>query len=330
MIARAAVLCLIFPSVLHSDGSWPVGSERAFVEMHWQQVGGIPISFDSELLRPVRIAALAEDRFAVFDYGSHSVKAFSLDGRLLWSFGRAGGGPSEFRQVTRLRSADSHLWVTDVANSRVTVLDPAGREVRSVRLPGACVTVLPFEGEDLVCFGSGQDAFARIIRGDGTVDALPVPPPLGGLSHLVREGGAVWVGVAAPRTVAGFFHSGHLATVGTEGVRLQAGVEPLAFPELLQYRVRDAVVTRVSPDAAEGMRSIGSVGSVVRLLFGGESEQAGRIVDEYDAGTLGYLRSFLLPSEVRDLAWLDHGRVAALILEPEPHVVVWEAPQTLH
>lgn len=329
MIRPAAFLCLIFQWVLHGDHSRLVGIERSFVEMNWQQVGGVPISLDPELLRPVRIAALAQDRFAVFDYGSHSVKAFALDGRLLWTFGREGGGPSEFRQVTRLRSAASHLWITDIANSRVTVLDPAGRQVRSVRMPGACVTVLPFEDEDMVCFGSGQDGFARIIRRDGTVDAFPDPPPLGGLSHLLRDGDAVWVAAAPPRTVAGFYHSGHLATVGREGVRLHAGVEPLPFPELLRYRVRDATVTRVSPEAAEGMRSIGSVGSVVRVLFGGESEWAGRIVDEYDAHTLRYLRSFLLPSEVRDLAWLDHGRVAALILEPEPHVVVWQSTGSL-
>lgn len=300
--------------------------ERRMVEVTWREIGGTPSILDSELAYPVRIAA-SGSRFAVFDYGSQSVKMFSIGGELLWSFGRGGQGPNEFRQVTRLRPGPGGaLWVTDMANARVTVLGPNGSVERLVPLPAGCATALPFD-DDILCVSYRPGAFAQIVRSDGRVQGLPDPPVLQGLSSLVLEGDAVGVQAANVQAVAGFYNSGYLVAIGPELVRTVPGVEALPFAEVLQWRNQfGQTVTRVSPEAAEGMKSIGQVGSVVRVLFGGTSAARGRIIDEYEAGTLQYRRSFLLPfDEVLDVAWLDEQRIAVLLLEPVPHVVVLEA-----
>lgn len=297
--------------------------ERHVVEVRWREIGGTPPVLDSELSYPVRIAA-SRSRFAVFDYGSQSVKMFSITGELLWSFGRGGQGPNEFRQVTRLRPGPGGtLWVTDMANARVTILTPDGRPERSVSLPEGCATALPF-GDDILCVSYLPGSFARIVRSDGRVEGFPDPPLLEGLSPLVLEGDAVWVQAANVRAVAGFYHSGFLVSVGPEMVQVARGVEAIPFAEVLQWRNQfGETITRVSPEAAEGMKSIGQVGSVVRVLFGGSSAAKGRIIDEYHAETLQYRRSFVLPfDDVLDVAWLDERLVAVLLLEPVPHVVV--------
>jgi hypothetical protein len=56
----------------------------------------------------------------VHDYGDHRLKAFEANtGAWVWSFGRAGSGPGEFRNATQiaLGSDAAEAWVVDGGNS---------------------------------------------------------------------------------------------------------------------------------------------------------------------------------------------------------------------
>ena len=69
---------------------------------------------------------------AVLDRGSKEVRAYGLDGVLLWKVGGEGEGPGEFRFPTWMGGLrDGHFMVWDPDLHRATVFDQAQRVVRS-------------------------------------------------------------------------------------------------------------------------------------------------------------------------------------------------------
>ncbi len=86
-------------------------------------------------------------RVYVLDGYAHRVRAFSPEGRELWSMGREGEGPGEFTAPVGLAWApDGTLWVVDPGNQRATVLDPADGGVQGThRLPSG-VILAPWPG----------------------------------------------------------------------------------------------------------------------------------------------------------------------------------------
>ena len=68
---------------------------------------------------------------------------FNRQGRYLRELGRAGAGPNEFRDAIALdvTPADT-LYVFDRGNARLTVLDPALREVRTAPIPPSTNTAV--------------------------------------------------------------------------------------------------------------------------------------------------------------------------------------------
>lgn len=80
-------------------------------------------------------------RFWVYDHGSNSIFQFAPDGALIRRIGREGAGPGEFRQnggMVVLPGGGLAEW--DSRNSRITILDSAGRFVSSRPLPGGFST----------------------------------------------------------------------------------------------------------------------------------------------------------------------------------------------
>ncbi|HEX6369147.1 MAG TPA: hypothetical protein VF006_09445 [Longimicrobium sp.] len=61
------------------------------------------------------------------DLGTQRVHVYDAQGRHVRAFGRAGGGPGEFKQPVGMALApDESLWVVDAGNLRYTVFDPVG------------------------------------------------------------------------------------------------------------------------------------------------------------------------------------------------------------
>lgn len=67
---------------------------------------------------------LGEDRIAVLDNGAAEIKLFGPEGALLSTFGGPGEGPGEFQDLAFLAFQADSLWLFDVRQLRITVLDP--------------------------------------------------------------------------------------------------------------------------------------------------------------------------------------------------------------
>lgn len=157
-------------------------------------------------------AALRRDGVVmVSDAGNARVSAFAPDGTFLWSQGREGEGPGEYRQLgpVRVLAGDSAL-VYDAGTRRTTVLDPAGGVARTY-LPtpaeGSFRNAPLGEAAPGVLVASGGAVFgaeetlegSRLERrperfffssGDGAVlDTLPALP--GREMWMVAEGNAL-------------------------------------------------------------------------------------------------------------------------------------------
>ena len=92
------------------------------------------------------MAVLGDGSVLVADEGAAQVHAFSADGSYLWSAGRSGDGPGEFRQVeTLFVTPQDTILAVDARSRRITVLAPTGLYVRDQRFPeeiGEPVTML--------------------------------------------------------------------------------------------------------------------------------------------------------------------------------------------
>jgi sugar lactone lactonase YvrE len=120
------------------------------------------------------------DRTFVSDHGSHAVRAFDADGRLLRTIGRAGAGPGELSRPTGLAlSPDGRLFVADSGHDRVQIFTRDGAFVstfgRSGQGPGE------FRAPHGMAFGptgrlyvaDAGNARIQIMEPDGTpIDVL--------------------------------------------------------------------------------------------------------------------------------------------------------------
>lgn len=79
---------------------------------------------------------LGDERIAVADAGSSSIRFYSSDGAFLSSSGRQGRGPGEYLDIARLgRLPGDTIVVVDGMAQRISFLDSSGTYVRSIGLP---------------------------------------------------------------------------------------------------------------------------------------------------------------------------------------------------
>lgn len=177
------------------------------------------------------ISAIAVDglgRIYVAESQAQEIRVFDADGRHVRTIGRKGGGPGEFEQISGMDwGPDGNLWVMDPRNSRVAVIDTAGRFLTSHRRNAGFV-MIPWQGGfDArgrlydVTGVSGERSFRQVlVRYDATMTptdtfwipeydnpsfditddggrrrvsaAVPFSP---GLTWTVDDQGDVWIGV---------------------------------------------------------------------------------------------------------------------------------------
>lgn len=79
---------------------------------------------------------LPDGRIAVGDGGSHAIRMFHTSGNHLWSLGREGSGPGEFRALRWVGECpDGSLMAVDGILRRASVLSVEGAVRRTIRLP---------------------------------------------------------------------------------------------------------------------------------------------------------------------------------------------------
>jgi len=80
---------------------------------------------------------LRDGRIVVADGGAGTVRMFTPEGTLLWSAGRPGDGPGEYRLIERLGvGPGDSIWVFDFGLRRFTILTFDGETARTVPLGG--------------------------------------------------------------------------------------------------------------------------------------------------------------------------------------------------
>lgn len=117
----------------------------------------------------LRISGLNDDPQREFDTGSAIILAalladggivvsdrtrvfsFGATGEWRWTFGRAGGGPGEFRGIGSLCiSGTGEILVSDPGTRRATVISPTGQLRRVTTLPGATIRGCLTDGSVIV------------------------------------------------------------------------------------------------------------------------------------------------------------------------------------
>jgi hypothetical protein len=96
-------------------------------------IGALEGSEGERLFQVAAAARLDDGRIVVANSGTHEIRYFDPAGKHLFSIGRRGEGPGEFRQITNLlRYPGGTLMVYDAILRRGTLLDPDGRVTRLV------------------------------------------------------------------------------------------------------------------------------------------------------------------------------------------------------
>ncbi len=130
-------------------------------------IGGEP--GDTTLLLP-GFMRFQNGRLLVYDYGDARLKVFGSDGTWLWSFGRFGDGPGEFRNPTdAMIGADGFLWVLDRGAGRITRISPGGELVDLITLGATAWRFLPTADLALVFPADASDVFFRKVSLSGSV-----------------------------------------------------------------------------------------------------------------------------------------------------------------
>ena len=294
-------------------------------------VGGV--AEDTALFMPTMVA-FAGEGIAVGDRDRSQGLFFGRDGTPRWRYGARGSGPGEFAGVTQM-SADEQgrLWLLDPDNVRISILDSDGALVRAFPVPdvGFADRLVPIGGGHALLMG--LDPMIHVIDEYGGL-VSSTPHPYAGYASL-HPLSAYNRAVYDPRTDSTaffFYYGGGFARTNdalTQTTVLDPYIEPIPFPEVSVQRTEGAdgsVSTASSVQATRlAARSGAADHGVLHLVFEGDTEYGGRLIDRYSIGSGAYLGSWLLPDTVRGLAVSD-GLVATLVHSPVPALVVRHAP----
>jgi outer membrane protein assembly factor BamB len=268
----------------------------------WTLVGG---AADTVLLNPIALAA-ADGHVYVADLGGPRVLALDVrSGTLLWTFGRSGGGPGEFSAPGSLAVLpDGNVIVADRIGARITIISREGRLVAT-------------QAPALVYSAGMQPPFALVDLDAGSTVGLLTPwPAFDSLSALARqvnlssspaERAGCWVTLIAV---------GQFSRYDGEGFEsLREYVERVPFPKVDTQVVTDAS-GRVRSRRERLARRPGAAQAAAAyhhellVLFGGQTEDARRIIDVYEAP--GHYRRSLRLGSVAHAVAADAGIVVVL------------------
>ena len=329
--AFVGLSCAAFDEEVQSDPRelWSeedVVAERTFLAAEMDSLWSIGgTAADTLLLNPYWLSAGA-DGVTLWDGGRNAVIRVSAEGELLWTFGRQGGGPGEFRTVRGIAQLpDGGAAVVDNVNERLTIIDRDGRLAGETNLSGlAPESVASLHDGDLVVLTRSDDPAFLVSDETGVVvDSMGFPSrPYRDLSPMARQGRIVGAGAG---WVFGF-------TVGNGWWRMGGDRAAEGFPYAehadfpgIETTVREAVVdgrtvttrsTRTSERVSTAM-NFGARGDTVFFHYYGESNARGYLLDLFSLADGSYLGSVMLPAWARSLA-IGPDALYTLAADPYP------------
>jgi len=301
---------------------------RVFAEAEWRQrwqAGGS--EQDSVVLMPSSL--VADDTLVyILETDLHRVAALRLaDGGLAWRVGGEGGGPMEFRRPTAIAlGPGGDLLVVDQGNGRISVIDRSGSVQRHVRLPevgyanGLCALD---DGTFLLATLATEHPVARVSAAGRATARHELPWP-----DMPRMPSLPLQGTLAKDGSGGCLYALNL---GRGFARYREG----RFASRADYvEWFDVPGSTVKPDSggrresmAQGLTAAHGVAADERSIaigFGGGTEDAGRLVDLYDAGTAEYARSLRAPRWFWRMARADDLYVFITRIDGYPAVTAFD------
>ncbi|MDZ4259344.1 MAG: hypothetical protein U0974_01695 [Gemmatimonadales bacterium] len=295
------------------------------------------------LFQPNGLVALSADQVTLFDWSEMQLRTFSVrTGQEIWTFGRRGEGPEEFKGAHDLiRGWDGTVTVLDKVNDRVTRVSAMGQFLSSNRLQFPVRQLLPpLRGSVLI--GIPEDTlhlWAAIDQSGTIMESRRLPREIHYSSNLAGESYTTTVsgGVAIA-----FRWSDVVVVLDSIGgiQRIIHGPERVEFPSTKSYAmdpkrvklpdpkitIKSITGTRIDPAAIPGAQDIAGAEGQLFVLFNGAGPMAGRLVDQFDIVTGTYLGTHVLPHTALSIAALDGRRIATLESEVVPVVRVWRLP----
>ena len=285
---------------------------------------------DTTLSYPRALVGGDDGKVYVSDMGTRVI-ALDSTGRVQWTHGVRGAGPGEYRNINDIRYSAGRIYLHDVVNLRITILDANGRPVRVISTQG----LPPLE--------------AIVPLQDGRIAALAglVGPVAGDKAVLIldpngREVQRLGIALADYATLKGLAKQGVLASDGEQwafAYHLANGwttftnshargvggryVENVRPPEVREERTPDGVRMQIEGRITCSACSASLSDSLLFVHFGGHSEKRRGILDVYDWADGRYLASIDLPSRANHVA-VRGQRVYLLKTRPVPHVVALE------
>lgn len=268
--------------------------EQLALTMEWRRGG---MDDDTVLFNPWELRA-RDDQVVALDRDGYRIQAFSADdGAFLWSFGRRGDGPMEFDEPTSLFRTQDGWGVWDPGLGRLTLVDREGafdgeRFLASDRRPEQLCTTAG--GSIVALFGSGETAAGAFGLDGSLVSTAELPTrELRDLQPIQRQ--ADWASTSDGQCIAYLKLGGGFAELEVGGfAQWHDYVEAVAPPQASTRSSGNVTSTRIELPVIAVHDALVH-GPELWLLFGGESDNAGRIIDVHEASSGAYIQTLELP-----------------------------------
>lgn len=132
---------LTLPLGIAYDGQGKVwvadGAQRRVCAFDMEGGVALALGKEGEFDKPAGVAVNKKlRRLYVSDTGRHVIRAYTLDGKFLFAFGKRGEGKGEFNFPASIAADSERVYVTDQMNFRVEVFDKDGKFLQTFGGPG--------------------------------------------------------------------------------------------------------------------------------------------------------------------------------------------------
>lgn len=302
-----------------------VAGKRHFLGDSLILVRSVTTTERGTLVNPLLLAATAT-RLYVLDFGDRTLKAFTPEGSLLWTYGQASHHDLTFsspQQISTDAAGDAVIF--DAPTGLLSVVNADGRLRDTVRVRASVQRVVVDRQGDWGFDAMGGGIAGYRLDATGRVQGtLLLNEQFRKIPPIARATIALAL-PASDTVVTAFQNSDYLAfwSPGVDAPRLVHGVEPTPFPTVLSWRAPDGYThERLSPSAADGAMALTANAHDVFVLYGGRSAYQYRVIDEYARADGHYVGSLVLPRRTAALAWVAHGFVT-VSGKPHPALDIW-------
>ena len=252
----------------------------------------------------------------------------SAEGEVLWTFGREGGGPGEFRTVRGIAQLPSGgAAVVDNVNERLTIIDRDGQLAGETNLSGMAPEAVAslYDGNLVVLTRLAEPAFLVSDEKGVVVDSVDFPsrpyrdlPPMARQGRVIGTGegwvfgfttGNGWWRMGGDRAAQGFPYAEH---ADFPGIETSVREETIDGQRVTTRRTRTTVSVFTAMD-------FGVRGDTLFVHYYGQSDYRGYLLDLFSLADGSYLGSVLLPRWARSLAV---GSDALYLLAADPFPVL--------